>query len=90
MSAKYTAKQFIVDLRSGPYTWPGGYPRTFWFADGEPCCYRCARKHALRLARDTRDAGDWALMACDVKWENDEGEYEHCEQCGEHIEVAYP
>ena len=86
-----TYHDFILSLRQGRYTSIGSYPVSGLFSDGGVCCYDCMRKEALRIGRAIRDneKDGWQIIAVDVKWENDEGQREYCEQCGNEIEVAY-
>ena len=82
---------FSRELRQGPYSWPGGYPRHLIMMDGERMCFACAQEERarVRLAAMTND-GEWAPMAFDVMWECEPGDEPRCVNCDGPIEVAYP
>ena len=80
-------KQLKQALRSGRYTWPGGYP-TFFVADGQALCHDCVRDNF----RDIVDAikkhsrNGWRVESHVINY----GAYLICDDCGAFIESAYP
>lgn len=75
-------------IRAGGYVWPGGYPAFLIFADGEACCFDCAKKEYARIARDMHEGYDasFKIVACDVNYED---AALTCAHCGKQIESAY-
>ena len=79
-----------AELREGKYAWPGGYPKYFLCADGEPLSYEAAYENFKLIAhahtfpeyRDTQ----WTLLACDVNWDD---QNMICAHTGKRIEAAY-
>lgn len=78
------------------YSWPGGYPLFYLFADGGCICPECANANigeidaAIRDPRGNRPhpsgCGGWSIDAAEVNWEDDSLT---CDHCGESIESAY-
>jgi hypothetical protein len=71
-----------------PYAWPGGYPLFAVAADGGCLCKSCVKDNAKLVIQNTRQETqkDWAVVAVDVKWED---ESLVCDHCGKQIESAY-
>ena len=71
-----------------PYAWPGGYPKTLLFADGQVCCADCAKENYRLIRSDTKDnyRGGWQVEAVQIFWE---GPVEFCAHCECPIESAY-
>lgn len=91
----YTVKSLMRDLRSGKFTPFGSYPTYFVAADGEPLSHEAVRENLWQVARATRDYPDrnsapdlrqWAILGCDVNWEDSEM---LCAHTGKPIECAY-
>ena len=79
-----------AELREGKYAWPGGYPKFFLCADGEPLSYDAAYKNFKQIAHahcypDFPDM-QWRLVAYDVNWEDQDM---RCSHTGKRIESAY-
>ena len=73
INADITVHQFIAQLRSGAYAWPGGYPVYFVMSDGEALSYAAAKANARIIARAIRgddNTGDWRVIAADINWED--------------------
>ena len=76
-------------LRNGGYAWPGGYPLYMILRDGCAMCVRCARKEYKQVARARRywnNDDAFAIVACDVNYENNNL---YCDHCNKQIESAY-
>jgi hypothetical protein len=82
----YRVDDFLRDLKE-PYAWPGGYPRYFVCADGEPLCFACADKEQANVTSgiDTHD-GLWEAVGCEINWDSDLT----CANCAQPIQRAYP
>lgn len=67
---------------------PGGYPRVLVMADGGALCHKCARGNYRVISEETRAGrgADWVVVACEIHWE---GEPVDCDHCGACIESAY-
>lgn len=61
-------------LRSGQYSWPGGYPLYFIMGDGEPASHAGIRSEWKRICRaylnQTSYDREWIVEAYEVNWEN--------------------
>ena len=81
-------KEFFAVLRSGQYTFPGGYPVYFITKDNQALSFSAAKEHAKIIARAIRDNNDsqWQVMGADVNWEDNELK---CAHTCELIETAY-
>lgn len=68
----YTVRDFMNELRSGQYAWPGGYPKFFLTSDGEALSYKYAKENIFAICRAIRDGlnDGWRVVACDVNWED--------------------
>jgi len=76
-------------LRSGGYSWPGGYPLHFVTADGAALSFDTVRREFRRVADAVKrrdSTGGWRVIGCDVNWEDDSLTDAHT---GEPIESAY-
>lgn len=84
-----TPAQFEAEIESGPYAWPGGYPRYFVTADGCALSFKAAEAHKADILDALRDGvrGDsWMVAGCDVNWEDPDL---YCDHTGKRIESAY-
>jgi hypothetical protein len=84
----YTISDFRRDMRLGQYAWPGGYPRYFVMADGEPLSFEAAkaeRRLILEAIRDQDDSG-WRIVGVDINWEDPDL---FCSHTNNRIESAY-
>ena len=84
----FTVSDFRRELKTGPYAWPGGYPRFFLLSDGEALSFKDAKANArlvMEAIRD-RDNSGWRVVGVDVNWEDDNLFSAHS---GEKIESAY-
>lgn len=83
-----TLAQIKAELRSGPYAWPGGYPRFFIACDGGALSFDAVRERwrdvVASALGDHRDG--WRLAACDVNWEDSALV---CDHTGKAIPSAY-
>lgn len=89
MQTILTPEAFEAELAAGPYAWPGGYPRYFLCADGGALSFAAAeaeRANVLDALRDDDRASGWAVVACDVNWEDPDLT---CDHSGDRIESAY-
>lgn len=68
----YSVEDFIRDIESGPYVWPGGYPKYFITHDGEAISFNSAYKnrYLISYAIKHQDKSDWHIVACDINWED--------------------
>jgi hypothetical protein len=76
-------------LRSGGYSWPGGYPLYFVTADGAALSFDTVRREFLLVVDAIRrrdNTGGWRVIGSDVNWEDDDLTDAHT---GERIESAY-
>ena len=75
-------------LRNGEFSWPGGYPRYFVTFDGEPLCFKCARKEFRLIIRAMKQKSrdGWCLIGYDIHWE---GGPLQCCNCNAEIPSAY-
>ncbi len=86
-----TPQQFLSELETGPYAWPGGYPRYFITADGEALSFKAADKNKERildecLNLDRASWDEWKVVAVEINWEDANL---FCVHSGERIESAY-
>jgi hypothetical protein len=68
------------------YTSLGSYPLVYTTADGGDLCPACANGENGSEASETSDDKQWKLVSCDVHWEGDPIE---CDHCNADIESAY-
>ena len=69
------------------FAWPGGYPLIYFVADGACICPACANgANGSDATEDPEADKQWRLTACDVYWE---GQPLQCEHCNEDIDSAY-
>lgn len=88
MSA-YSWRDLARDLREGPFTSLGSYPKFFVAEDGSAVSVRAIRSEALAFMRGTAGRSDEPgsrVIACDVNWENPDL---YCDVTGERIPSAY-
>ena len=76
-------EEIIAALESGPYAWPGGYPRYFITADGEALSFKAVEENREEVLAAW---DEWKVVACEVYWE---GPPMQCAHSGEMIESAY-
>jgi hypothetical protein len=83
----YNVGQFLADLES-PYAWPGGYPRYFVCADGEPLSFEEAKINQALIIGAIRDEGEreWKVIGCEINWEDPDLV---CVSSGKKIPSAY-
>jgi hypothetical protein len=83
-----TLSDFRGALRSGPYAWPGGYPRFFLTMDGEALSFDAAKKNRGLIAAALRYRNDpsWRVIAFEINWEDAELT---CSHSGARIPSAY-
>jgi len=61
-----TIEDFRRALASGPSFFPGGYAKVFFFHDGAPVCYHCAKAEQSLIEDAIKDqTGDWQVIACE-------------------------
>lgn len=90
-----TIADFRAAMRSGPYAWPGGYPRYFVLSDGEALSFAAARnniREILEALVDYRTMGEnedsgWRPVGVEINWEDNDLT---CAHSGELIECACP
>jgi len=84
-----TLLEIKTALRSGPYVWPGGYPRFFVTSDGAALSFAAVRSEWRQIVgahlSDDKHCG-WHVAGVDVNWE-DPALY--CDHTNERIESAY-
>jgi hypothetical protein len=88
MNKRYTVRDLMRDLRSGPYTSLGCYPTYFIAADGEALSHQAVRDNVWQVARAVRDGDnkEWQVIGFDVNWEDPNL---YCAASGDRIESAY-
>ena len=91
MSQRLALSVIKAELREGKYAWPGGYPKFFLCADGEPLSYDAAYENfkyivQRHLVPDSSNDPQWLLVAYDVNWEDSNM---FCSHSGKRIESAY-
>jgi hypothetical protein len=71
--------QFKNAIRN-PITFPGGYTKAMYMADGERICRSCARDCWREIVQSTLHGfkDGWSAMGVDVHWE---GPAEMCDHC---------
>lgn len=84
-----TVSDFRKAYKSGPYAWPGGYPKFFITADGGVLSWKTAKECRGEILRaiagqDTRSG--WCIVGVDINYED---ENLHCDHTGENIPSAY-
>ena len=86
--ANYTVEDLDRDLASGPYAWPGGYPRFFLAYDGEALSFAAVQDNvgSIREAITDQDRSGWQVIECPIHWE---GSPLICAHTNEQIESAY-
>lgn len=88
----YSRKDLARDLREGPYTSLGGYPKFFVSRDGCTLSFKTVLEHAKLCLRATGQAKpaledlQWAIYGADINWEDPDL---YCEHSGERIPSAY-
>lgn len=85
----YSWRDLARDLREGPFTSLGSYPKFFLGEDGATVSFAAVKADALFYLRETAKgkAGfPHRIVACEVNWENPEL---HCDVTGERIPSAY-
>ena len=83
-----TTREIKDTLRSGPFTFPGGYPCYFITEDGAALSFEAVREN-WRLVCDSvrhNSRDGWQVVTCQVNYE-DPALY--CEHTGKRIESAY-
>jgi hypothetical protein len=80
--------EVLEALESGPYAWPGGYPRYFITPDGEALSSQAveANRDLVLAACAVTGWDDWKVSACEIYWE---GPPMTCAQTGAQIKSAY-
>ena len=76
-------------LRSGPYAWPGGYPKYFITSDGAALSFEAVYEEWRNIVSahlDKNTSCGWHLADVAINWENP-GLY--CEHTNLPIEAAY-
>ncbi len=88
MAEKYTVRNFLDQLRSGPYTSAGSYPIFFYCADGEVLSFKAAKENVWTIARAIRDGYEkqWIVIGGEINYENTNL---YCAHTSERIESAY-
>jgi len=83
-----TIQQYKEAVRSGPFVWPGGYPKFAVTTDGGLLCFDCAKGEARLIMASTKHTlmNGWEIEAFDINWENPSM---YCDNCAERIESAY-
>lgn len=86
-----TKDEFLAELESGPFSWPGGYPKYFYTADGEAISFKAAADNReLILAEcsnlDRASWDGWKVIGVEINWENPAL---YCIHTGDRIESAY-
>ena len=85
----YSVRDLIRDLRSGPYTSVGSYPKFFTTADSAVLSFAAVRSEVWEVCRAIRDqdtASGFRVIACGINWEDPEL---ICDHFGTPIEAAY-
>ena len=83
-----TTQELKNYVRSGRYSWPGGYPKYFVMNDGEAMSFDAVQEN-FRLVLDSvkhKRTDGWQAVACEVNWEDADL---YCCDSGEKIESAY-
>lgn len=86
---KDALQQFI---RSGGFSWPGGYPCALLMKDGEVIDARSARENYRQIRQSMKDErvywcnSQWTPSGIFVHWE---GEPIYCAHSGREIDSAY-
>lgn len=75
-----------IQLRDGPYAWPGGYPKFALMMDGETMHLDCIRENWREVCRAHIKGDDKQCLAVDINWEDADMV---CCQCNKPIESAY-
>lgn len=65
-------------IRAGSVAWHGCYPMFLYFADGDACCFKCARAEYKIFRNEITGAA--------VNWEDTEM---YCSHCNNKIDSAY-
>lgn len=75
-------------LRSGMFTFPGGYPMFFVTSDGATLSFDSVREQWKNVCWDHiyQQSTGWNVVAVDINYEN--GEL-YCDHSGKRIESAY-
>lgn len=81
-------KELAAELRRGPFTSVGSYPKFYVTADGGTLSHAAVMGNALQVGRAMRRQDDpqWDVRWADVNWENPAL---YCDETGERIESAY-
>lgn len=85
-----TLREIKAALRSGPYTWPGGYPIYFITTQGDALSFKAVYTGWRNVCEahlvEGCDCNGWDVSAIDINWENAEL---RCAETNELIESAY-
>lgn len=88
----YTRKDLARDLREGPFTSVGSYPKFWVTEDGAALSHAAVMADAKRYLRatggdvETCEALDYRIIGCDINYENTDL---FCDETGERIPSAY-
>ena len=77
-----------TQLRDGPYTWPGGYPKYFITEDGASLAFSTVRAEWRQIvaAHLAGQSNGWLIAECDINWEDCDLWDDHT---GNRLESAY-
>lgn len=84
-----TVRELAQEFKSGPWAWPGGYPKYLTTSDGGALCWGCCRAEYGLIAADLRSGNTrsgWHPAGVDINWEDTTL---YCDHCGACIESAY-
>lgn len=83
-----TVADLAIALESGPYAWPGGYPRYFITSDGAALSFKAVETERENVEESIRDrlSDGWRVVAVDTNWEDPAL---FCDHTGDRIESAY-
>jgi hypothetical protein len=90
-----TLHELIETIREGKYASVGSYPKYWITSDGGILSYEAIREnlkqicrctHEMANGRKTSENRQWAIVACEVNWEDPEL---FCDHTGNRIESAY-